>query len=78
MADEKKLENELLSDDDLDNVAGGTVDKAQMLKLKEEREKAAERTVQNKYNSWGDNRDINPDNMSEAYINGDITGGEDF
>ena len=28
--------------------------------------------------SWGDERDISPDNMSAAFINGDITGGEDF
>lgn len=58
MTDEKKLTNELtdelLSDDKLDNVAGGTFDAAQMLKLKEAREKATERTVQSGDNPWGD------------------------
>ena len=40
--------------------------------------KKIERTPRNEYKPLGDNRDINPACMSAAFINGDITGGEDF
>ena len=74
MADDKKLENELLSDEKLDNVAGGAIEIVRQSGYV----KKIERTPRNEYKPLGDNRDINPACMSAAFINGDITGGEDF
>ena len=66
MADDKKLENELLSDEKLDNVAGGAPE-------------ISEEEYKKQLGALGDERDdVEQANMSAAFINGDITGGEDF
>lgn len=81
---DEKLEGELLSDDDLDNVAGG--DGAVLNNVGNQRKIGSlsqNNNLQNVrydyYSRWGDERDnVNPACMSEAFINGEITGGEDF
>ena len=71
MADEKILKDEilkdeLLTDDELDNVAGGAPE-------------ISEEEYKKQLGALGDERDdVEQANMSAAFINGDITGGEDF
>lgn len=80
MADEKIFADELLSDDELDNIAGGTGGQTnrqrELLTLPAN---SAKRSTQTPPVCNGDERtDIDPAFMSAAFINGEITGGEDF
>ena len=82
---DEKLAGELLSDDELDNVAGGAGDAlnnvGDRLKIGSLSQNNNLHNVRCGYNPWwlGDERDnVNPACMSAAFINGEITGGEDF
>ena len=82
---DEKLAEELLSDDELDNVAGGAgvavlSNVGDRLKIGSLSQNNNLHNVRCGYNPlWGDERDnINPACMSAAFINGEITGGEDF
>ena len=71
---DEKLAEKLLSDDKLDNVAGGATQltKEEVLLWIKAQQAAPG------YKRGDERTDINPAFMSEAFINGEITGGEDF
>ena len=86
---DEKLAGELLSDDELDNVAGGAG--AMLNNVGNQRNIMGISQNNNLSNvrygdtwrtasfAFGDERDnVNPACMSAAFINGEITGGEDF
>lgn len=80
---DEKLEGELLSDDDLDNVAGGAGsvlnNVGNQRKIGSLSQNNNLQNVRYGYGWCGDERDnVNPACMSAAFINGEITGGEDF
>lgn len=79
MADEKIFADELLSDDELDNIAGGTGGQTNRLReLLTLLVNSTKRNTQTPPVCNGDERNIDPAFMSAAFINGEITGGEDF
>ncbi len=72
---DKKFADALLSDDELDNVAGGC--SGEEMPPKNFLNQLSKSPLLNC--SCGDERnDVNPACMSAAFINGEITGGEDF
>lgn len=76
---DEKLAGELLSDDELDSVAGGAG--AVLNNVGNQRDISGIYLSNVRYGAtWhGDERDnVNPACMSAAFINGEITGGEDF
>ena len=71
---DEKLAEELLSDDELNNVVGGATQLSKeeaMLFIKAQQAAPG-------YKNGDERTDINPAFMSAAFINGEITGGEDF